>query len=86
VRVTLIFSTAVTLLAMAARAAARGHGRPGHPRRERLRTLIVWPYAIAPALAAVLWLFIFHPSIGTIGQGLRSLGVPWDYRSTATRR
>jgi len=80
VRVTLIFSTAVTLLAMgpalllAVMADQVVRGASGY------RTLIVWPYAIAPAVAAVLWLFIFHPSIGQIGQGLRALGVPWDYR------
>jgi sn-glycerol 3-phosphate transport system permease protein len=50
------------------------------------RTLIVWPYAIAPAVAAVLWLFIFHPSIGQIGQGLRASGSPGTTASTATRR
>jgi sn-glycerol 3-phosphate transport system permease protein len=80
VRVTIIFSTAVTLLAMgpalllAVMADQVVRGASGY------RTLIVWPYAIAPAVAAVLWLFIFHPTIGQIGQGLRALGVPWDYR------
>ncbi len=80
VRVTIIFSTAVTLLAMgpalllAVMADQVVRGASGY------RTLIVWPYAIAPAVAAVLWLFIFHPSIGQIGQGLRALGIPWDYR------
>ncbi len=44
------------------------------------KTLLVWPYAIAPAVAAVLWLFIFHPSIGLLGQALRRTGVPWDYK------
>ncbi len=31
-------------------------------------------------MAAVLFLFIFHPSIGQVGQGLRELGLRWDYR------
>ncbi len=80
VRVTVIFSTAVTLLAMApalllaVMADQVIRGATGY------RTLIVWPYAIAPAVAAVLWLFIFHPNIGTIGQGLRAMGFAWDYR------
>ena len=79
-RVTLVFSVAVTLGAMgpalllAVMADQVIRGATGY------RTLIVWPYAIAPAVAAVLMLFIFHPSIGTIGQGLRAIGVPWDYR------
>jgi sn-glycerol 3-phosphate transport system permease protein len=44
------------------------------------KTLLIWPYAIAPALAAVLWLFIFHPSIGLIGRGFAAIGIDWDYR------
>jgi sn-glycerol 3-phosphate transport system permease protein len=80
VRVTLIFSTAVTLLAMAPALLLAVMADQVIRGANGYKTLIVWPYAIAPAVAAVLWLFIFHPSIGTIGQGLRSLGVPWDYR------
>ena len=44
------------------------------------KTLLIWPYAVAPALAAVLWLFLFHPSIGLIGRGFTALGITWDYR------
>ena len=80
VRVTVIFSTAVTLLAMAPALLLAVMADQVIRGANGYKTLIVWPYAIAPAVAAVLWLFIFHPSIGTIGQGLRSLGVPWDYR------
>ena len=80
VRVTLIFSTAVTFLAMAPALLLAVMADQVIRGANGYKTLIVWPYAIAPAVAAVLWLFIFHPSIGTIGQGLRSLGVPWDYR------
>lgn len=44
------------------------------------RTLFVWPYAVAPATAAVLWLFMFQPQIGILARWLRSLGLNWDYR------
>jgi len=80
VRVTVIFSTAVTLLAMAPALLLAVMADQVIRGASGYRTLIVWPYAIAPAVAAVLWLFIFHPSIGQIGQGLRTLGIPWDYR------
>lgn len=43
------------------------------------RTLLIWPYAVAPAIAGVLWLFMFHPSIGLLGQLLRRLGIDWNY-------
>jgi sn-glycerol 3-phosphate transport system permease protein len=42
------------------------------------KTLLIWPYAVAPAVAGVLWLFMFQPSLGLIAQGLRSLGIPWN--------
>ena len=44
------------------------------------KTLLIWPYAVAPAIAAVLWLFMFHPQIGLFGRMLNGLGIPWDYR------
>ena len=37
------------------------------------RTLMIWPYAVAPAIAGMLWLFLFNPSIGTLAYPLRSL-------------
>ena len=42
------------------------------------RTLMIWPYAVAPAIAGMLWLFLFNPSIGTLAYLLRSLGIAWD--------
>lgn len=42
------------------------------------RTLLIWPYAVAPAIAGVLWLFMFQPSLGVIAQGLRSMGLDWN--------
>ncbi len=79
-QVTFVFSTAVTLGAMAPALLLAVMANQVVRGATGYRTLLVWPYAIAPAVAAVLWLFIFHPSIGQIGQGLRALGVPWDYR------
>ena len=43
------------------------------------RTLLIWPYAVAPAVAGVLWLFLFAPSIGIVTFALRSLGIDWDW-------
>jgi sn-glycerol 3-phosphate transport system permease protein len=44
------------------------------------RTLLIWPYAIAPAVAAVLWIFLLHPQVGLIGRALNAAGYDWDYR------
>lgn len=42
------------------------------------RTLLIWPYAVAPAVAGVLWLFMFSPSIGIVSYALREAGFAWD--------
>lgn len=42
------------------------------------RTLLIWPYAVAPAVAGVLWIFMFQPSLGVVAQGIRSLGIAWN--------
>ena len=44
-----------------------------------VRTLIIWPYAIAPAIAGVLWMFLFNPSLGLVSYWLKAMGVPWNY-------
>ncbi|PZQ51409.1 MAG: sn-glycerol-3-phosphate ABC transporter permease UgpA [Rhodovulum sulfidophilum] len=42
------------------------------------RTLLIWPYAVATAIAGMLWLFLFNPSFGTLAWPLRQLGISWD--------
>lgn len=42
------------------------------------RTMLIWPYAVAPAVAGVLWLFMFQPSLGLVARGLSQLGLPWN--------
>jgi sn-glycerol 3-phosphate transport system permease protein len=77
---TVVFSLAVTVLSMSA---ALGLAvLADRPIRFALayKTLLMWPYAVAPAVAALLWLFVFHPSVGIIGQALRKLGIAWDYK------
>lgn len=42
------------------------------------RTLLIWPYAVAPAVAGVLWLFMFSPGVGVVAYGLRTVGLEWN--------
>lgn len=84
VRRTLLFSAGVTLVAMApallfavmADKVIRGQGA--------YTTILVIPYAIAPAVAGALWLFLFNPSIGLAAYPLRFLGVEWNPRIDGT--
>ncbi|APW45754.1 sn-glycerol-3-phosphate ABC transporter permease UgpA [Rhodoferax antarcticus] len=43
------------------------------------KTLLIWPYAVAPAVAGVLWLFMFAPSVGVVSYWLRALGIDWNH-------
>jgi sn-glycerol 3-phosphate transport system permease protein len=43
------------------------------------RSLLIWPYAVAPAVAGVLWLFMFNPSIGLVAWYLDALGYDWNH-------
>lgn len=79
-RVTFIFAFSVTALAMSS-ALLLAFMADKHIRAAGVyKTLLIWPYAVAPAVAAVLWLFIFHPSIGMLGRALREWGIHWDYK------
>ena len=78
-RTTAIFSTLVAGAAMtialllAAMADRVVHGALAY------RTLLIWPYAVAPAVAGVLWAFLFAPSIGIITYLLKNHGIDWNW-------
>lgn len=75
---TLVFSAIVTALSLsialllAVQADKQLKGATGY------RTLLIWPYAVAPAVAGVLWLFMFQPSLGLVSQAIRALGFSWN--------
>jgi sn-glycerol 3-phosphate transport system permease protein len=48
------------------------------------KTLLIWPYAVAPVVAGVLWLFMFAPSIGVVSYALRAMGVDWNHLLNGT--
>ncbi|MGJ3701480.1 sn-glycerol-3-phosphate ABC transporter permease UgpA [Variovorax sp. AFSI2.2] len=43
------------------------------------KTFLIIPYAVAPAIAGVLWVFMFSPSIGVVSYGLRQMGMDWNH-------
>ena len=49
-------------------------------------TLLVWPYAVAPAVAGILWWFMFNPTIGILPYVLGQLGYDWNHRVQPARR
>ncbi len=43
------------------------------------KSFLIIPYAVAPAIAGVLWVFMFSPSIGVVSYGLRQMGIDWNH-------
>lgn len=76
---TAVFSTLVTVLSMGvalylallADRLIKGSGT--------YRTLLIWPYAVAPAVAGVLWLFMFNTRVGVVAWYLGLLGYDWNH-------
>jgi sn-glycerol 3-phosphate transport system permease protein len=42
------------------------------------KTLLIWPYALAPAISGVLWLLLFNPTIGVVSYALHQVGYSWN--------
>ncbi len=83
-RITFVFSFAVAalsmvlslLLAINADRVVRGN--------STYRTLLIWPYAVAPALAGVLWFFMFNPTVGIVAWLLKGAGYDWNHHVSGT--
>lgn len=82
-KVTLVFSISVAVLAMAvALLLALAVDRMISTART-YTTLLVWPYAVAPAIAGLLWWFIFNPTIGLVPYVLEGMGYGWNHSLNA---
>ncbi len=79
IRVTAFFSVCVALLALAAALYLAVQADRVIRGAMAYKTLLVWPYAVAPAVAGVLWLFLFNPTLGIVAYGLRKLGYDWNH-------
>ena len=75
---TLVFSTAVSLISLSSALLLAVMADKPLRAATAYRTLLIWPYAVAPAVAGVLWVFMLHPSLGIIARGLRELGIAWN--------
>ncbi len=77
---TLVFCACVTVLSMGVALLLAVFADREIAGRGIYRTLLIWPYAIAPAVAAVLWILLLHPQIGMVAHALKSVGIAWDYK------
>ena len=44
------------------------------------KTFLIWPYAVAPAIAGILWYFMFNPSVGILAYFLQNMGYAWNHQ------
>lgn len=77
-QVTLVFSAWTAFLSMAIALLLATQAEKLIRGKGVYRTLLIWPYAVATAIAGMLWLFLFNPSFGTLAWPLRQLGIAWD--------
>ena len=77
-RVTVVFSLWTAFIAMAVALLLATQAEKLLRGKGAYRTLLIWPYAVAPAIAGMLWLFLFNPSFGTLAWPLRQLGLDWN--------
>ena len=82
---TAVYCALVTLLSMMLGLALAVFADREIRGRTFYRTLLIWPYAVAPAVAAVLWVFMMHPEVGLIGRLLNRAGLDWDYTLYGTQ-
>ncbi len=79
-RRTAFFSLAVAFLSMSFSLVLAGFADRVIRGATTYRTLLIWPYAIAPVLAGALWVFMFNPTLGIVAYGLELLGYEWNHQ------
>lgn len=77
---TLVFAFAVTALAMGISLILAVAVNRLIKTARIYTTLLVWPYAVAPVIAGMLWWFMFNPNIGILPYLLRGIGISWNHR------
>lgn len=78
-RVTAVFSVSTTALSMASALLLAVMADRVIRGASGYKTLLIWPYAVAPAVAGVLWWFLFNPTIGVGAYALGLFGYRWNH-------
>lgn len=76
--VTFFFSLSVALIALSS-GLLMATMVYGVKRGAGYKSMLIWPYAVAPAIAGILWSFLFNPSVGMIAYVMHSYGYDWNY-------
>lgn len=79
VGVTFVIAFVITLLTMGLGLAMAVLVQGRHKGQGIYKSLLLWPYAVAPAVAAILWRFLCHPTLGWLTGVLHAFGVDFNY-------
>ena len=85
IKVTMVFSFSVAALAMSAALLLAVMAERVIRGATTYKTFIIWPYAVAPVVAAVLWYFLFNPTVGMISFFLKAIGIDWNFTLNGTQ-
>lgn len=77
--VTAVFSLLVAFIAMSVSLLLAAMADRVIKGATAYKTLIIWPYAVAPAVAGVMWYFLFNPTVGIIALYMKILGYEWNH-------
>jgi sn-glycerol 3-phosphate transport system permease protein len=75
---TVVFSTLVAGLSLSIALLFATQADKNLKAASGYKLFMIWPYAVAPAVAGVLWFFIFHPTLGVLSKPLRGMGLDWN--------
>jgi sn-glycerol 3-phosphate transport system permease protein len=76
---TIFFSVCVAFLSMSLALILAGFADRVIKGATTYRTLLIWPYAVAPVLAGALWVFMFNPTLGIFPYLLECVGIDWNH-------
>jgi sn-glycerol 3-phosphate transport system permease protein len=77
--ITFVFSLAVAFVSLSLGLFIASMANRALRAKALVRTMLIWPYAVAPAISGILWLFLLHPSYGIVALGIKKgLGIDWN--------
>lgn len=77
--ITIVFSVLVTSIGLSVSLVLAWFADRAIKARYVFRTMLIIPYAVSAAVAAVLWSFLFAPSVGVVAHWLIKQGLAWNY-------
>ena len=76
---TFVFSLAVAFVSLSMGLFIASMANRALQAKALIRTMLIWPYAVAPAISGILWLFLLHPSYGIVALGIKKwIGIDWN--------